>query len=140
MDHSKIQYEPFRKGFYRPHEVTVAMSFAESEDYKRSLGLQVSGRSAPAPIKSFVHAGFEAKLLTAIAKAGFEAPTPIQAAALPAALSGRDVIGIAKTGSGKTLAFAWPMVVHVMDQRVIEKGEGPIRNTAAVAVYRTGYQ
>ena len=39
---------------------------------QRSLGLQVSGRSAPVPIKSFVHAGFEAKLLTAIAKEGFE--------------------------------------------------------------------
>ena len=44
--------------------------------------------------------------------------------ALPVALLGNDVIGIAKTGSGKTLAFVWPMLVHIMDQRELEKGEG----------------
>ncbi|CAN0409400.1 unnamed protein product, partial [Discosporangium mesarthrocarpum] len=36
------------------------------------------------------------------------------------------MIGVAKTGSGKTLAFVWPALVHLMDQRNIEKGEGPI--------------
>lgn len=46
--------------------------------------------------------------------------------AVPAALSGRDIIGIAKTGSGKTAAFVWPMLVHIMDQAELEKGEGPI--------------
>ena len=35
---------------------------------------------------------------------------------LPIALSGRDIIGIAKTGSGKTAAFIWPMLIHIMDQ------------------------
>ena len=48
---------------------------------------------------------------------GFEKPTPIQSQALPCALSGRDVVGIAKTGSGKTYAFLWPMLIHVMNQR-----------------------
>ena len=45
---------------------------------------------------------------------------------VPAALLGRDVIGIAKTGSGKTAAFLWPMMVHIMDQPELEAGEGPI--------------
>ena len=36
--------------------------------------------------------------------------------AIPVALSGRDVIGIAKTGSGKTVAYMWPMLVHIMEQ------------------------
>ena len=40
---------------------------------------------------------------------------------MPALLSGRDVIGIAKTGSGKTAAFLWPMLVHIMDQRQLLK-------------------
>ena len=39
---------------------------------------------------------------------------PVQG--LPIALSGRDIIGIAKTGSGKTAAFIWPMLIHIMDQ------------------------
>lgn len=36
------------------------------------------------------------------------------------------MIGIAKTGSGKTAAFIWPMLVHIMDQKELETGEGPI--------------
>lgn len=36
------------------------------------------------------------------------------------------MIGIAKTGSGKTAAFIWPMLVHIMDQKELEEGEGPI--------------
>ena len=34
--------------------------------------------------------------------------------------------GIAKTGSGKTAAFIWPMLVHIMDQRELKPGDGPI--------------
>lgn len=45
-----------------------------------------------------------------------------QAQAIPAALSGRDVIGIAQTGSGKTAAFLWPMIVHIMDQPALKEG------------------
>ena len=41
-------------------------------------------------------------------------------------MSGKDVIGIAKTGSGKTLAYVWPMIIHILDQKEIEKDEGPI--------------
>ena len=36
--------------------------------------------------------------------------------AIPIALIGRDIIGIAKTGSGKTATFIWPLLVHIMDQ------------------------
>lgn len=61
-----------------------------------------------------------------IKRLGFARPTPIQAQAIPAAMSGRDIIGIAKTGSGKTLGFLLPMFRHVMDQRPLEINEGPI--------------
>ncbi|KAH1166260.1 hypothetical protein KIL84_015432 [Mauremys mutica] len=57
---------------------------------------------------------------------GYEKPTPIQTQAIPAIMSGRDLIGIAKTGSGKTIAFLLPMFRHIMDQRSLEEGEGPI--------------
>ena len=53
-------------------------------------------------------------------------PTPIQSQAIPAILSGRDVIGIAKTGSGKTLAFLLPMFRHILDQDPLDEMDGPI--------------
>ena len=46
--------------------------------------------------------------------------------AIPTAISGRDILGIAKTGSGKTAAFLWPMLVHIMDQPEMQEGDGPI--------------
>lgn len=46
--------------------------------------------------------------------------------AIPAIMSGRDVIGIAKTGSGKTLAFLLPLIRHVVDQAELLDTDGPI--------------
>ncbi|RLJ60298.1 superfamily II DNA/RNA helicase [Litoreibacter meonggei] len=51
-----------------------------------------------------------AKVLKAIDDAGYTTPTPIQAGAIPPALEGRDVLGIAQTGTGKTAAFTMPMI------------------------------
>ncbi|MBR9649552.1 DEAD/DEAH box helicase [Thalassovita aquimarina] len=50
------------------------------------------------------------KVLKAIEEAGYETPTPIQAGAIPPALEGRDVLGIAQTGTGKTASFVLPMI------------------------------
>ena len=50
------------------------------------------------------------KVLKAIDEAGYETPTPIQADAIPHALEGRDVLGIAQTGTGKTASFTLPMI------------------------------
>ena len=50
------------------------------------------------------------KVLSAVVDAGYETPTPIQAAAIPPALEGRDVLGIAQTGTGKTAGFTLPMI------------------------------
>ncbi|MFL5388647.1 MAG: DEAD/DEAH box helicase, partial [Myxococcales bacterium] len=58
----------------------------------------------------FSQLGISEKGLAALARAGFEAPTPIQAQAIPPALQGKDVIGCAATGTGKTLAFVLPIV------------------------------
>ncbi|MBO9475133.1 DEAD/DEAH box helicase [Shimia sp. R10_1] len=50
------------------------------------------------------------KVLKAISEAGYETPTPIQEGAIPSALEGRDVLGIAQTGTGKTASFTLPML------------------------------
>ena len=50
------------------------------------------------------------KVLAAVADAGYETPTPIQIGAIPPALEGRDVLGIAQTGTGKTAGFVLPMI------------------------------
>lgn len=63
--------------------------------------------------KVFSELGLSAELLKAITAQGFEQPSPIQAAAIPPALEGRDVVGQSQTGSGKTMAFAVPVVQRV---------------------------
>jgi ATP-dependent RNA helicase RhlE len=50
------------------------------------------------------------KVLKAVDEAGYESPTPIQAGAIPPALEGKDVLGIAQTGTGKTASFTLPMI------------------------------
>lgn len=57
--------------------------------------------------------GLSPALRRAAHELGFEAPTPVQAAAIPAALAGRDLIASAETGSGKTVAFAFPVLQQV---------------------------
>jgi superfamily II DNA/RNA helicase len=59
---------------------------------------------------TFEFLGLSQKLLDALASAGYETPTPIQKAAIPAVLMGRDVLGIAQTGTGKTAGFTLPMI------------------------------
>ncbi len=59
---------------------------------------------------SFSDLGLSIPLLKAVAGAQYTAPTPIQAQAIPPALAGRDVLGIAQTGTGKTAAFALPIL------------------------------
>ncbi|MDG1471677.1 MAG: DEAD/DEAH box helicase [Ascidiaceihabitans sp.] len=58
----------------------------------------------------FSDLNLNSKVLKAIEEAGYETPTPIQAGAIPPALEGRDVLGIAQTGTGKTASFTLPMI------------------------------
>ncbi|MBC7153655.1 MAG: DEAD/DEAH box helicase [Rhodobacteraceae bacterium] len=58
----------------------------------------------------FSDLSLDPKVLKAIADAGYETPTPIQAQGIPPALEGRDVLGIAQTGTGKTASFVLPMI------------------------------
>jgi superfamily II DNA/RNA helicase len=59
---------------------------------------------------SFSDLALDPRVLQAVKEAGYETPTPIQAQAIPEALKGRDVLGIAQTGTGKTASFTLPMI------------------------------
>jgi superfamily II DNA/RNA helicase len=61
--------------------------------------------------------GLSAPTLQAVADTGYTAATPIQAQAIPVALAGRDVLGIAQTGTGKTAAFTLPMIDRLVAGR-----------------------
>ncbi|WOL15711.1 hypothetical protein Cni_G24492 [Canna indica] len=126
VDHSKIQYPPFRKNLYIELKEISRMSAEEVSAYRKQLELKIHGKDVPKPIRTWSQAGLGTKILDMIKKLNFEKPMPIQAQALPIIMSGRDCIGIAKTGSGKTLAFVLPMLRHIKDQPEVVSGEGPI--------------
>ena len=58
----------------------------------------------------FADLALDPRVLQAVAETGYETPTPIQEQAIPPALEGRDVLGIAQTGTGKTASFSLPMI------------------------------
>jgi ATP-dependent RNA helicase RhlE len=68
-----------------------------------------------AAMQTFSHLGLRPELLQAVKKLGLVTPTPIQLAAIPAVLEGRDLSASAPTGSGKTVAFALPIVQRLLE-------------------------
>ena len=70
---------------------------------------------------TFADLGLSSKVVSAVADAGYTVPTPIQAGAIPHALQGKDVLGIAQTGTGKTASFVLPMLTR------LEKGRARAR-------------
>ena len=83
----------------------------------------------PAPLvpgaDDFAALGLPDTLVAALAESGIASPFAIQAATIPAALAGRDVLGRAQTGSGKTLAFGLPMLVRAVRRRHLPRTHPP---------------
>ena len=76
---------------------------------------------------AFAELGLGSKVMAAVADLGYDAPTPVQAGAIPAVLAGRDVLAAAQTGTGKTAAFLLPSLnnlPHANRRRVRGKGNG----------------
>ncbi|PRP78953.1 hypothetical protein PROFUN_13265 [Planoprotostelium fungivorum] len=127
VDHTKIEYVPFKKDFYIEVPEIARMTPQEIDDYRAQLeNIRVRGGACPTPIKNFAQAGLSNKILQVLQKLQYNKPTPIQCQAIPAIMAGRDIIGCAKTGSGKTLCFLLPLLRHIMDQPPIKSGDGPI--------------
>ena len=71
--------------------------------------------------KLFAELGLSPEVLKAVTRIGYEEATPIQSAAIPVMLTGRDIVGQSQTGSGKTAAFAIPLIERVKaDQRRVQ--------------------
>lgn len=70
-------------------------------------------------------APFEPSIIAALQGAGFTDPSPIQAQGWPVALSGKDLVAVAKTGSGKTLGFLLPTIHAILEQRKQGGGAAP---------------
>ena len=73
--------------------------------------------------------GLAEPILRALAEEKYETPTPIQAQTIPAAMKGRDIVGIAQTGTGKTASFALPILNHIVNNRM-----RPMQKAARVLV------
>jgi superfamily II DNA/RNA helicase len=84
-------------------------------DAKLAAAAPHAGSSLAPQAVSFAGAGVPAPLVAALAAAGITTPFPIQAATLPDALAGRDILGRGQTGSGKTLGFCVPLAARLAD-------------------------
>ena len=91
-----------------------AKPVAVAQAAPRAVSAAPVAPSAP-PATSFAAAGVPAPLVAALAAQGITTPFPIQAATLPDALSGRDILGRGQTGSGKTLGFSIPLAAGLVD-------------------------
>ena len=126
VDHEQMEYAVVKTEFYKPHPEIEALSEEKATELRAEMRITATGFACPRPAVSFAHLALPEELMAGIRKHGYTKPTGIQAQAIPAALSGRDVIGIAETGSGKTVAYLMPMLVHCADQPVLQKDEGPL--------------
>ena len=70
-------------------------------------------------VASFASFRLDARLLKALQNQ-FDKPTLVQAAAIPLALNGRDIVARAKTGSGKTLAYVIPIIHQILVKSVVQ--------------------
>mmetsp|Transcript_53969 Transcript_53969/g.94690 ORF Transcript_53969/g.94690 Transcript_53969/m.94690 type:complete len:785 (+) Transcript_53969:138-2492(+) len=128
VDHSQIRYNVVQTDFYKPHPEIEALDADDIQNLRKELSISATGSHVPSPAPSFAHLShvLGKELMEGIRRHGYQQPTPIQAQAIPVALKGRDLIGVAETGSGKTVAYLLPLLVHTISQEKLEKDEGPI--------------
>ena len=127
VNHAKVAYQPFRRNFYHEPSELSEMTEEEVADLRLELdGIKIRGIDVPKPVQKWSQCGLGAQSLEVIQKLAYEKPSSIQSQAIPAIMSGRDVIGVAKTGSGKTIAFLLPMFRHIKDQRPLDSLDGPV--------------
>ena len=144
IEHKDFTYEKIQKDFYKEstkyslltdQEITqkrhenfikvnrIIYPISENDSTKKSDLLKEKILS---PISDFNDLNIDKPIKDKIKSLSYLIPTPIQSQVIPLGLKGNDIIAISKTGSGKTFCYILPLIIHVLDQRPVEKGEGPI--------------
>ncbi|KAI6241295.1 Helicase ATP-binding domain-containing protein [Aphelenchoides fujianensis] len=124
VDWSRVQLEPIKKNIYQESPVVSARSGAEVNDWLTANQVTLTGKNVPRPVFGFDEAGFPKEMEQLLFK-NYQKPTVIQSISWPVALSGCDMISIARTGSGKTLGFILPAILHTLQQPRRPPGGGP---------------
>uniref|UniRef100_A0AAG5CR31 RNA helicase n=1 Tax=Anopheles atroparvus TaxID=41427 RepID=A0AAG5CR31_ANOAO len=125
IDWSKLTLAPFKKDFYREHSVVRNRSQKDIDRFLAKHDITLVGE-CPKPITEFDEIDIPDYVLREIEKQGYKSPTPIQAQGWPIALSGLNMVGVAKTGSGKTLGYMLPAIVHINHQKPDPAVRGPL--------------
>ncbi|XP_049279728.1 ATP-dependent RNA helicase p62-like isoform X2 [Anopheles funestus] len=125
IDWSKMTLAPFKKDFYREHSVVRNRSQKDVDRFLAKHDITLVGQ-CPKPITEFDEIDIPDYVVREIEKQGYKSPTPIQAQGWPIALSGLNMVGVAKTGSGKTLGYMLPAIVHINHQKPDPSVRGPL--------------
>ncbi|KAK0410995.1 hypothetical protein QR680_005421 [Steinernema hermaphroditum] len=124
IDWSREDLQPIKKNFYTEAAVVTERDQFAIDKWITENQVTLEGRDIPRPVFEFSEAGFPSPVVSRLYGA-YQKPTTIQSISWPIAMSGRDIISIAKTGSGKTLGFMLPGIVHTLQQKKREYREGP---------------
>ncbi|CAE7228883.1 dbp2 [Symbiodinium natans] len=122
-DWSKVPRQPFQRKFL----CTLQQEEEGAEKMRQQLGICIEDRgsllAAPKPISSFEELQVLPQyVIEGLSQWNINAPMPVQSQALPLAMSGCNLVGIAQTGSGKTLAYLLPAIVQIEAQEPVPKG------------------
>uniref|UniRef100_A0A914HGX1 RNA helicase n=1 Tax=Globodera rostochiensis TaxID=31243 RepID=A0A914HGX1_GLORO len=124
VDWARQNLSPIKKNLYHEHASISRRSQADIDLWLTENEVTLQGSAIPRSIFFFNESGFPDPIVHLLS-VHYRIPTTIQSISWPVALSGRDLISIAKTGSGKTLGFILPAIVHTMAQPPRRPNEGP---------------
>ncbi|KAH8833496.1 P-loop containing nucleoside triphosphate hydrolase protein [Flagelloscypha sp. PMI_526] len=124
-----IKYTESLKTSWRPPRFIRERTERDNELVREKHHILVDGQDIPPAIEDFADMKIPYPILRALKDKRIVSPTPIQMQGIPAAFSGRDLIGIAFTGSGKTLSFCLPLIMLALEEEMklpFTRGEGPV--------------
>jgi superfamily II DNA/RNA helicase len=124
VDFKRQNLMPIQKDFYKEHSTVTRRSQMEIDQWITENQVALTGIDVPRPVFEFNEVGYEDAVVNLL-YGNYKQPTVIQSISWPVALSGRDIVSIARTGSGKTLGFLLPAIVHTLKQPKRSPGQGP---------------